>query len=223
MGYSDVQHKIANLANQTGRDPNSIRLIAVSKTHPADAVRSIYQMGQRDFGENYVSELLTKAESLKDLSDLKWVFIGQLQTNKIQKLVTVASEIQTIAAEKHARYIERYVSEAGKESYPVWIHANAGDEEQKFGVSLEEGLSIAQFIMNSCPHLELQGLMAIPPASYNDESYGDKIPDLYQKLIATARAIGKGRLSLGMSNDLRIAIAAGSDCIRIGTAIFGKR
>ena len=223
MGYSDVQNKIANLGKQTGRDPNSIRLIAVSKTHPADAVRSIYQMGQRDFGENYVSELLAKAEGLKDLPDLKWVFIGQLQTNKIQKLVAVASEIQTIAAEKHARYIERYVSEAGKKNYPVWIHINAEGEEQKFGASLEESLSIAQFIKDSCRHLELQGIMAIPPAVYNDESYDREIPDLYKKLIITARAIGKGKLSLGMSNDLRIAIAAGSDCIRIGTAIFGKR
>lgn len=223
MGYSDVQNKIANLANQTGRDPNSIRLIAVSKTHPADAVRTIYQMGQRDFAENYVSELLAKAESLKDLPELKWVFIGQLQTNKIQKLVTVASEIQTIATQKHARYIERYVSEAGKKHYPVWIHINAEDEKQKFGASLVEGQAIAQFIETSCPHLELQGIMAIPPAVYNDESYDSEIPNLYKKLITTARTIGKGKLSLGMSSDLRIAIAAGSDCIRIGTAIFGKR
>lgn len=223
MGYSEVQKKVANASAQAGRDPHSIRLIAVSKTHSATSVRSIYAAGQRDFGENYVAELIAKAEELKDLTDLRWVFIGQLQSNKIQKLVSVAAEIQTIAAEKHARYIERYAAEFGHKKYPVWIHINSEGEDQKFGVTFEEGRAIAQFIEMSCPHLALQGIMAIPPAIYNDNSYPEKIPDLYHDLVAFARSIGLGKLSLGMSGDLRIAVAAGSDCVRIGTAIFGSR
>lgn len=223
MGYTEVLTRIEDIAANVKRDRTSIRLLAVSKTKSADDIRAVYAAGQRDFAENYADELITKAQELRDLKDLNWVYIGQLQSNKIQKLVAVCAEIQTVASEKHARYIERYVIEQSRQNFPVWIHVNADAEDQKFGVALTAVESLSQFIRTQCPHLQLQGLMAIPPAAYNDVSYTATIPELYLKLHAAATKAGLGKLSLGMSSDLNIAIKAGSDCVRIGTAIFGAR
>lgn len=222
MGYPDVKKMILDAARKSGRDPNSVRLLAVSKTKSPEDVRRIYDAGQRTFAENYVDELIAKAGALGDLPDIRWVFIGQLQSNKIQKLLPFVSEIQTIASEKHARYIERYASELNR-NVPVWIHVNAESEVRKFGTDPATALSIGTFIQASCPHLKLQGVMAIPPAIFTDASYQNQVPPLYLDLRNLANKIGAGKLSLGMSGDLNIAIAAGSDCVRIGTAIFGAR
>lgn len=223
MGYPEVIKSIEAAAAVVKRNPKSIRLLAVSKTKSAAEIRLIYAAGQRDFAENYSDELIKKAAELTDLKDLNWVYIGQLQSNKIQKLLSVCSEIQTVASEKHARYIERYVSEQHGKAFPVWIHVNVGDEEQKFGIDLNEVDQLSHFISEACPHLQLQGLMAIPPAIYQDASYPNEVPELYHKLRTTADKAGLGKLSLGMSSDLNMAIKAGSDCVRIGTAIFGAR
>lgn len=223
MAYADVRLQLASLLKQAGRSVDSLRLIAVSKTKSVEQIRSVYAEGQREFGENYVDELLSKAEALKSLPDLHWVFIGQLQSNKIQRLVAAAHEIQTIASEKHARYVERYAQEYQKSAFPVWIHVNAEGEDQKFGVPPSAVATLAKFITSSCPHLELQGIMAIPPNTYNDKNATGSTPELYKTLVGLARRTGRGKLSLGMSSDLRLAINAGSDCVRIGTAIFGQR
>ena len=222
-----VQDRISAAAADARRGSDKIRLLAVSKTHSADSIRAAYNAGLREFGENYADELAEKSASLADLPDIRLVFIGQLQSNKIQKIVKHADEIQSVASEKHARYIERYVSESGKNNFPVWIVINAGNEDAKRGVTFDELPALSAFIQKNCPHLKLQGVMAIPPAEYSDDAWqkhsGREIPDLYKKLRAAASATGSGLLSLGMSSDLNLAIAAGSDCIRIGTAIFGKR
>ena len=214
--------QIENFANDCGRDPRSVRLIAVSKTKPAEDIERVYRQGQREFGENYADELIEKAQTLAHLTDIHWVFIGQLQSNKIKRIVASAHEIQTIASEKHARYVDRYAQEYGKTRFPIYICVNAGDEDQKQGVALTDVAALAAFIGTKCPHLELQGIMAIPPATYADKSC-TVVPDLYRTLRERAHSVGKGKLSLGMSGDLRIAIAAGSDTVRIGTAIFGDR
>ena len=222
-----IQIQISENAKVAGRSPESIRLLAVSKTHDASKIREAYGLGLRDFGENYGDELSTKAVLLGDLSDLRFVFIGQLQSNKIQSIVRHAHEIQSVASEKHARYIERYAGEAGKSNYPVWIVLNAGNEASKQGVTFETLAALAAFINEHCPHLSLQGVMAIPPSTFTDsewkKSRDQSIPDIYNRLRLAANQTGLGKLSLGMSGDLALAIAAGSDCVRIGTAIFGQR
>lgn len=223
MGYQDVLNQVATAAQSCGRNAQGIRLLAVSKTKSPEDITRVYEAGQRQFAENYVDELVAKAAVLKDLADLHWVFIGQLQSNKIQKLVQVASEIQTVASEKHARYIQRYAAEFGKAAFPVWIHVNAEAEEQKFGTDYETASSLSDFIAASCPNLVLQGIMAVPPAHFSDQNYPTDLPKLYKELRQFAAAIGRGQLSLGMSGDLKIAIKSGTDCIRIGTAIFGTR
>lgn len=222
-----IRHLVEKITESAHREKDCVRILPVSKTHDHHIIRQAYGLGLQEFGENYADELATKAEQLRDLRGIHWVFIGQLQSNKIQKIVANADEIQSIATEKHARYIERYAAQFGKKDYPVWIVVNAGDENSKQGARFEELTSLCDYITHHCPTLKLQGLMAIPPAIYSDRNISPisaaNIPPIYKKLRSQASLIGAGKLSLGMSGDLALAITAGSDCVRIGTAIFGAR
>ncbi len=223
--FLKINGRIESICESTGRDRGSIRLIAVSKTHPASAIRQAYATGQREFGENYADELEAKALELGDLRDIKLIFIGPLQSNKIQKIIRHASEIQTIASEKHARYADRYAAEFNKSGFPVWIEVNAGDESTKHGTSLTDAASLAAFIQTSCPRLTLQGLMCIPPATIQDSwlsEHPGMLPDLYKNLKQASLTIGAGKLSLGMSGDMELAIRAGTDVIRVGRALFSS-
>ncbi|MCX6126492.1 MAG: YggS family pyridoxal phosphate-dependent enzyme [Proteobacteria bacterium] len=223
MSLFSVKDQIADACRLAHRSTDSVRLIAVSKIKPASQIQAAYDHGQRDFGENYADELIDKARMLSHLSEINWIFLGQLQSNKIQKLVEHAAEIQTVTTIKHARYIQRYSLEFKKNNFPVWIQINADAEAQKFGVTHSEASELAAHIKTQCTNLRLMGLMAIPPISISDKNCRGAVPRLYQDLIKLARTIGNGKISLGMSSDLGIAIAAGSDCVRIGTAIFGGR
>jgi pyridoxal phosphate enzyme (YggS family) len=196
-------------------------LIAVSKLQSVDKIREVYDLGQRKFGENYAQELSEKAELLKDLA-IQWIYIGHIQSNKIRKIVTYASEIQTVASLSHAKQIARNAKELGKIPFPIMIEVNAGSEDSKSGVPLNEVDALVKEIESSLPELKIRGLMAIPPDSYSDAEHQD-VPKLYAELKSVASRIGDGQLSLGMSNDLRIALEAGSNLVRIGTAIFGAR
>jgi pyridoxal phosphate enzyme (YggS family) len=201
------------------------RLIAVSKGQDARKIRDLYQLGQREFGENYVDELEVKSALLLDLPDIRWIFIGQLQSNKIQRIVRVAAEIQSAASEKHLRYIDRHAREMGRAPYPVFIEANIEGEETKGGVD-EATLGQLLKVAGGLGGIALQGLMAIPPADISDQDFHDKglpPPESFCKLRRLADAVGLGKLSLGMSGDFRTALAAGSDCVRIGRALFGER
>jgi pyridoxal phosphate enzyme (YggS family) len=198
------------------------RLVAVSKGQSADKIRDLYRRGQREFGENYVQELEEKAAQLTDLKDLRWVFIGALQSNKIQRIIRVASEIQTASSDKHLRYIDRLAAGAGKDPFPVFIEVNAGGEASKGGIAAAEVPSLV-VSSQSMPGISLQGIMVIPPAEIDDATYvlaGKDPPPMYRDLRLLADATGMGKLSLGMSGDYKTALAAGSDCVRIGRALF---
>lgn len=196
------------------------RLVVVTKGRSVDDIRRLYQDGQREFGENYLDELTTKSQQLNDLKDLRWIFIGTLQSNKIKRLAAICAEIQTIASLKHANYLERYIVDTAKvANFPIYLAVNIGNEQQKSGVTMNKVPEIVEQIEGNCPHLQLEGLMAIPPQEYNDDSYSE-LPTLYQQLAQKAQDCGAGKLSLGMSADLRLAIMAGSSCLRIGRALF---
>lgn len=198
------------------------RLVAVSKGQSADKIRDLYRRGQREFGENYVQELEEKAAQLTDLEDLRWVFIGALQSNKIQRIMRVASEIQTATSEKHLRYIDRLAAGAGKGPFPVFIEVNAGGEASKGGIAAAEVPSLV-VAARAMPGVSLQGIMVIPPAEIDDTTFvmaGKDPPPMYRDLRLLADATGMGKLSLGMSGDYKTALAAGSDCVRIGRALF---
>lgn len=220
------QKKISLIATETGRAGADLRLLAVSKTHPPESIAQLHALGVREFGENYAQELALKSEALQN-QDIRFVFIGSLQSNKIPLIVRHAAEIQSVASLKHASLIAKEAAKIGKTPYPVYILVNAGDEASKSGVPLPEAISLAHAISRSCPDLSLEGIMAIPPPldenRLTSPSPGLKVPALYRELRSLADQIGRGRLSLGMSDDLEEAIAAGSNCIRIGTALFGPR
>lgn len=221
--YDQAIKKIAESANQCSRDPAQIRLMAVSKFHPVEKISKLANLGQTYFGENYAQELVEKVGQISE-SPITWSFIGQLQSNKIKKIVFHANEIQSIAKLKDAQLINRYVCEKECLQYPVFICINAANEAQKRGASLEEALDLANEIEHQCPHLSLKGVMAIPPPlSSLNIAPSSKIPDLYIQLRKLANRVGQGQLSLGMSQDLATAIAAGSDIVRLGTALFGER
>jgi pyridoxal phosphate enzyme (YggS family) len=199
-----------------------VRLIAVSKKHSAGAIRELYALGQRHFGENYVQELVAKAQALSDLTDLRWVFVGRLQSNKMAQLVKVAAEIQSLSNERHARLLAKAARDFAPR-LPIAVHilVNAGDESSKDGATMDEAERIAAVITAELPELDLRGVMAIPPPLAADAA--TKPPELYMQLRTLADKVGAHELSLGMSGDLRQAVAAGSDCVRIGTALFGPR
>lgn len=219
--YSAVKERIFQACRAQGRAATAVRLLAVSKKQPIAKIKELFNAGQQEFAENYANELIAKAQELKELP-ISWVFIGRLQSNKIKRIVEVADEIQSAASLRHVEYIARFANELGKAPYPIYLQVNAGSEESKDGVELSEALPLAEHIRTKFPALALQGLMAIPPR-FTGEGVLSEQAELYRQLRTLASQIGAGKLSLGMSEDLEAAIAAGSDCVRIGTALFGSR
>ncbi len=217
-----VRSRIAAACQACGRPMEAVELLAVTKTHSSERIRALYECGLRRFGENYTQEMLAKANELRDL-DLEWVFIGQIQSNKLRKIVAVASEIQTVASLKHAQAIATYAEEFAKKNYPIYLSVNAGNESSKGGLVMDDVVGLAREIANSLPILRIKGIMAIPPLAAATCNRTDAIPTLYSQLAQLASLVGEGQLSLGMSNDLEMAIAAGSTCVRIGTDLLGQR
>ena len=204
-----------------GRDPDSVRLIAVSKTWPAQAIRALAELGQQDFGENYVQEALPKLADLGDLP-LTWHFIGQLQTNKTRAVAEHFHWVHTLDRERIA---VRLSEQRSPHAPPlnVCIQVRLADEPGKGGISKTELAPLARRVME-LPRLQLRGLMCIPPPREGFEAQRQ----LFAELADCAQALRDqgmplDTLSMGMSGDLEAAVAAGATCVRIGTAIFGER
>lgn len=222
-----------------GNDARRPRLIAVSKTHPPEAIKAAYDLGLREFGENYAQELKAKWEFFQTylpnlLPNLRLIYQGRIQSNKIPLMVRYADEIQSVDSLAHAQIIDQQVAKLRPgSSYPIWLLVNAGQETTKLGFSLEDIPTVTLQIVSHCHNLTVQGIMAIPPPlevliPHREPGKPDPVPPLYQQLAQVARAMplpqGKqGKLSLGMSEDLEVALAVGTDCLRLGTAIFGPR
>jgi len=231
-----VKARIAAAAAAAGRDPGAIRLVAVSKRQPAEAMRAAYALGQRDFGENYVQELERKAEQLADLPDLRLHLIGHLQRNKVKAVVPLASVIHTVdsielATEISKRAAGREVPSqrrlpieglARPELLPLLVEVNVGGEVQKSGCEPADVPALLDAI-EALPNVQLAGLMTVPP--FTDEA-ADSRP-FFEQLVALREANGGARrlaeLSMGMTLDLEYAVAAGATMVRVGTAIFGER
>ena len=221
--YKSVTANIRNAVQEFGRVEGDVTLLGVSKFQPADAVRRLYELGLRDFGENFAQELAAKATELSDLQGIRWHYIGRLQSNKIKLIVRHAAVIQSVSELSHAQLIAKEAKSFRKEPFPIYIAVNAAAETSKGGVLPEDLPGFTARLSAECPGLHLMGIMAIPPASYSDPTGALIVPDLYKNLHEIAEEIGEGQLSLGMSDDLRTAIAAGSNMVRIGTRLFGPR
>jgi pyridoxal phosphate enzyme (YggS family) len=219
-GLARVRERIARAATAVGRDPADVRLIAVSKTKPSSAIREAYAEGQRDFGENYAQELAQKAEELADLTELRWHFIGHLQTNKARFVVRVAHMVHTVDGPSLARELGKRTAKEAREPLPVLVEVNVGGEPQKHG-STAMDLKDVLASVDAEPSLALRGLMTMPP---NDLEAARRAFEALRSL----RALHGGpkrlpELSMGMSDDLEIAVACGATLVRVGTAIFGGR
>ncbi len=206
--------RIATACTRVGRDPSTVELLPVTKGHGAEKIRELYKLGFRRFGENYVQEMEQKARELAELRDIHWVFLGRVQSNKIKNLVMVCNEVQALESLSHATYL----SKGAKGPFRVYISANCGLEAHKTGIPLAEVEAFARELQ-VYPQLEVQGIFAIPPEQLDPTVR----QDLYAQLATLAGKIGKGRLSLGMSQDLEAAIEAGSTLVRVGTALLGHR
>lgn len=210
----------ATLAAQ--REPESVRLIAVSKTQPADAIAQAYACGQRDFGENYLQEALEKQAELTHLPDIQWHFIGPIQSNKTRPIAENFAWIHSIDREKVAQRL----NDQRPDNLPpaqVCLQVNIDDETTKSGVTLAELPALAAAV-SKLPRLQLRGLMAIPAASNTpaqQHAAFAKLKDALEELKAQGYPVDT--LSMGMSGDLEAAIAEGSTMVRVGTDIFGVR
>lgn len=216
-----VRDRIARAATAAQRDPASVRLIAVSKTKPASAIREAYAAGQRDFGENYAQELVEKAAELADLVDVRWHFIGHLQSNKARLVARVVHYVHTIDGKSLARELGKRVEKEGLgERLPVLVEVNVAGEAQKHGSSAVD-LPDVLAAVEAEKALHLRGLMTMPPHDLEGARRAFEA-------LASLRSLHGGparlpELSMGMTEDLEIAVACGSTMVRVGTAIFGSR
>lgn len=210
-----VNERIEAACMRSGRSRQDVRLVAVSKRHPPEAVRAAYEAGQREFGESYVQELVSKAQALSDLSALQWRFVGHLQRNKAKDVVAVPScAVDGLSSQRLAEQLAR----RAERPVEVLIQVNLAAEPQKAGCRPED---VPHFVagIRSLDHLELRGLMAIPPAVDDPE----QSRPWFRTLCELAHAHGLPEVSMGMSHDLEVAIEEGATMVRVGTAIFGPR
>ncbi|WDT85231.1 YggS family pyridoxal phosphate-dependent enzyme [Alteromonas sp. 009811495] len=213
---------IDKAATSAHRPPNSIKLLAVSKTKPVSDIMEAYEAGQRMFGENYVQEGVEKAQELAHLPDIEWHMIGPIQSNKTKIVAEHFHWVQSVDREK----IARRLNEQRPSHLPplnVCIQVNIDDEQSKSGVSLDELDGLIRFV-TSQEHLQLRGLMAIPkanPSEIQQQQTLAKLKEIFDHYHTSLSNFDT--LSVGMSSDMTQAIQHGSTMVRIGTAIFGKR
>lgn len=217
----ETRNRISSAAMRYGREADSVRLIAVSKTQPADAIRAVAALGQTDFAENYLQEALPKLAALADLT-LTWHFIGQLQANKTRAVAEHFHWVHTLDRERIAVRLNEQRS-VHAPPLNVCIQVSLADEPGKGGISRADLAALARRVLE-LPRLRLRGLMCIPPPR---EGF-DAQRQLFAELADCARELRErgmplDTLSMGMSGDLEAAVAAGATCVRIGTAIFGER
>jgi pyridoxal phosphate enzyme (YggS family) len=194
--------------------PAGVTLVAVSKTQPADAIREAYAAGQRDFGENYAQEWRAKADALTDCPDLRWHFIGALQTNKVKLIAGRVAFVHTVDRLELARELSRRLA-ARESRVRAFLEVNVAGEASKSGCRPEAVPALAEAV-RALPGVDLVGLMCVPPASADPRPHFHLLRSLRDQL-------GLAELSMGMSGDWREAVEEGASFVRIGTAIFGPR
>lgn len=217
-----VREQVARAAKRAGRDAEKITIIAATKTFPAEAIRVAHEAGLREFGENRVQERESKQAALADL-DARWHLIGHLQSNKVRRAAQTFERVDSVDRLPLARKLDSAAEAEGKR-LAILIEVRLGNEDSKSGAEERDLASLAKSILE-LPHLELLGLMAMPPYFEEAEEirpYFRKLRELRDGLNETlGRALPA--LSMGMSHDFEVAIEEGATEIRLGTAIFGPR
>ena len=208
-----VRQRIADACNRARRDPGEITLIAVTKVFPADAIREAYELGLREFGENYVQEFEGKYPEVGGLAGARFHLIGHLQSNKTRKAAEIFHAIQTVDTPKLARRLNE-----ASNPLEVMIEVKLSEEQSKSGAAPADLAELVSAIC-ACPNLQLTGLMTMPPWSDDPEPSRP----YFARLRQLAEQHGLPALSMGMSHDLEVAIEEGATHVRLGTALFGPR
>ncbi len=217
-----VRGRIAHACAQAQRESDEVRLLAVSKLQPTDKIRHVFDAGQRAFGENYVQEAVEKARALADLSGVEWHLIGPLQSNKTRE---VAETMHWVHSVDRLKIAERLSAQRPTTMLPlnVCIQFNISGEASKSGASFSEADVLIDAIA-MLPNLKLRGVMGMPEPGIGEEQTRQQflaLRDIYER--AKAKHASIDTFSIGMSDDLEIAIACGSTLVRVGTAVFGAR
>ena len=222
---AQVRERIATAAARCGRESTEVTLVAVSKTHPAEAIREALRAGLTDFGENRVQEAESKIPLVKD-EDARWHLIGHLQANKARRAVKLFDVIHTVDSTSLAQRLDRACGDEQRKELLVLIQVDLAGEATKSGVA-ESKLSDLVESVRHCPRLRLTGLMILPPFFEDPEQvrpFFKRSRELRDEIQAGGHFGDQpGELSMGMSHDFEVAIEEGATIVRVGTAIFGER
>lgn len=220
-----IKDQIASLTRQAGRAPDDVQLLAVSKTKPIEAIYAAYQAGQRQFGESYVQEAIPKIQLLQtnpNYADIEWHFIGPLQSNKTKPVAEHFDWVHSVDREKIAQRLNEQ-RPAHLPALNVCLQINISGEQTKSGINADEVFGLAG-IISQFPRLKLRGLMTIAENTDDMNVVRDNflhMQQLFNQLKSQYPSVDT--LSMGMTDDMPLAINCGSTMVRIGTAIFGSR
>lgn len=219
--------RVASAVARAGRGAGEVKLVAVTKTHPASLVREAFAAGLREFGENRVQEAEEKIEELaRETADARWHLIGRLQANKARRAARLFDVIHSVDSAALAERLERICEEDGRERLDVLVQVDLAQEETKGGAGVDELPAVAE-TLKACTRLRFKGLMTLPPFYEDAEMvrpYFRRLRELRDGLRASgAFAESEGELSMGMTHDFEVAIEEGATLVRVGTALFGER
>ena len=218
-----VRQQIRQSAEGCGRSQDDVLLVAVSKTRTPEEINIAIEAGVTDIGENKVQEIMDKYD---DIKHVRWHMIGHLQTNKVKYIIDKVSMIHSVDSYKLAAEINKRAAACGI-TMEILLQVNSAQEESKFGISTEETEGLIMQILDSCENIRIRGLMCIAPYADDPEDikkYFDSVKEQYDQFSTIDHPNLDFRyLSMGMSHDFPVAIEAGSNLVRVGSAIFGER
>lgn len=228
--YLAICEQIETAARRVGRDPSSVRLVVVTKTHSVETVRAAVAAGVRDFGENYAEEAVQKIQALSDVPDVRWHMIGHVQSRKAALVASHFDWMHALDSLKLALRLERFAAEAGR-TLPVLLECNVGGEASKFGYPASTSADLEALYRDveqiaALPHLQIRGLMTMPPL-YDDPErtrpFFARLRELRDTLAVRFPNLEWQELSMGTSADFVAAVEEGATIVRVGTAILGPR
>lgn len=223
--YAEVKRRVDEAALRSGRKPEDVRLIAVTKTHPASEINEAIEAGATDIGENRVQEVLEKYDSV---SPVRWHLIGHLQTNKVRQIIDKVVMIHSVDSLKLAREIDKRAAAAGI-TMDVLIEINSAMEETKSGIPAADLRQLVTDICAECGNVRVCGIMCIPPIAAEPEDsrpYFREAAELFEDMKGwdlPAERFAPTELSMGMSGDFEVAVEEGATMVRVGSSIFGPR
>ena len=224
QNIEEIRGRMAQAAVRSGRKPEDVLLIAVTKLHEPDEIEEAIAAGVTDIAENKVQEIQKKFDQIH--SPVNWHLIGHLQTNKVKYIIDKVVMIHSVDSVHLAQEIDKRAVAAGK-TMDVLLQVNAAHEESKFGLDPKDVPQVFREILDSCPNVRIRGLMHIAPWSEDPEEirpYFKEVKDLFDTLAAVEHPNADFKyLSMGMSHDFETAIEEGANIIRVGTSIFGER